>query len=255
MISFRLASRLLAAASALIGGALGAAEGQTADYQGPRTPAEMAKAIANTISASTLKAPGAPITFQSATSHDGVVEMRFVANDAAAFARLKANAEQVRLAKAPYYCNEARLAYLKQGVVMHEVIATPDNSDQIDLTFDSSSCDNLAKANPADSRTLTELALTTAKAENEAVGKPSNAAFHLDGATAHQGIVDERFIVVDASATASTQANRGNIARVFKGYFCSKYRDAISQGLAFHQFFVLSDGSPVIDFIVDKSSC
>ncbi|HWN49419.1 MAG TPA: hypothetical protein VNO18_06255 [Xanthobacteraceae bacterium] len=254
MTSFRLATRIVAIA-ALIGGAFGEAQSQIANSQGPKTPVEMAKAIAQTISANTLKAPGAPIAFESATSHDNFVEVRYVANDAAVFARLKSNVDQIRLDKASYYCNESRIAYLKQGVVMHEVIATSNNSDQIDFTFDRSSCDSLPKSKLADSKTLAEFARTVAKAENEALGQPSNSPFRLDGATAHQGIVDERFIVLDASARASTQANRGNITGVLTGYFCSKYRNFISQGLVFHHFFVLPDSSPVIDFTIDRSNC
>jgi hypothetical protein len=259
MFSLRLATRFIAAA-ALIGGAFGGAYGQTANTPAPATPADVAKAIAFAINASTLRSPGAAIAFESATSHDNVVEMKYVASDAAGFSRLKDSADQTRLVKASYYCKESRLAYLKLGVVMHEVIATPGNSDQIEFTFDKSSCDALPKARLADSKTLAELALTVAKAqndaaENEALGKASNSSFHLDGATAHQGIVDERFIIPDPSARAGAQANRGKIVAVATGYFCAKYRDVISQGLAFHPFFVLADDSPVIDFTIDRSNC
>jgi hypothetical protein len=259
MTSFRLAIRILAA-TALVSGAFAEAKSQTANNQGPKTPVEMARAIANTISANTVRARGAPIAFVSATSHDNVVELRYVANDAATFSRIKGNADQVRLSKASYYCNESRIAYLKQGVVMHEVIAASNNSDALDFTFDKSSCDSLPKSEPADFKTLSEFALTVAKAENEAakieaLGQSPKSPFHLDGATAHQGIVEERFIVLDASARASTEANRSNIRGVLTGYFCGKYRNFISQGLVFHHFFVLPDNSPVIDFTIDRSTC
>jgi hypothetical protein len=259
MFSLRLATRVLAAA-ALIGGAFGEANGQTAKTPGPATPADVAKAIAFAINANTVKTPGAALTFESATSHDNVVEMRYVASDDAGFARLKASVDQTRLVKASYYCKDSRLAYLKLGVVMHEVIATPGNSDQIEFTFDKSSCDDLPKPKLADAKTLAELALTVAKAqnqaaENEALGKASNASVHLSEATAHQGVVDERFIIPDSSSGAKTQANRGKIVAVTTGYYCSKFRDVISQGLAFHQFFVLGDDSPVIDFTIDRSNC
>jgi hypothetical protein len=256
MFSLRLATRVMAAA-ALIGGAFGDAYGQTANTPAPATPAQVAQAIAFAINANTVKTPGAAIAFESATSHDNVVEMRYVVSDAAGFSRLKDTVDQTRLVKASYYCKESRLAYLKLGVVMHEVIATPGNSDQIEFTFDKSSCDALPKAKLADSKTLAELALTVAKAQNdaagnEASGKASNTSFRREGATAHQGIVDERFIVPDQS---TNQANRGKIVAVATGYFCTKFREVISQGLAFHQFFVLADDSPVIDFTIDRSNC
>jgi hypothetical protein len=236
MFSLRLATRVLAAA-AVVGGALGEANGQTANTPAPATPADVAKVIAFTINANTVKTPGAALTFESATSHDNVVEMRYVVSDDAGFARLKASVE-----------------------VMHEVIATPGNGDKIEFTFDKSSCDDLPKPKLADAKTLAELALNVAKAqnqavENEALGKASNASVHLSEATAHQGVVDERFIIPDSSSGAKTQANRGKIVAVTTGYYCSKFRDVISQGLAFHQFFVLGDDSPVIDFTIDRSNC
>jgi hypothetical protein len=259
MFSLRLATRFIAAA-ALTGAVLGEANGQTTDTQAPATPAQVAKAIAFAINANTAKTPGAALVFESATSHDNVVEMKYVVSDAAGLARLKASADQTRSVKTSYYCKESRLAYLKLGVVMHEVFVTPGNGDRIDFTFDKSSCDALPKATLADPKTLAELALTVAKAQNEAgenqaLGKASNASFHLDGATAHQGVVDERYIVADPAAKASAQANRGKIVAVATGYFCSKYRDFISQGLAFHHFYVLADNSPVLDFTIDRTNC
>jgi hypothetical protein len=256
MISFRFAVRIVAA-TALVAGAFGEASGQTASGQGPKTLAEIAAAMANTVSANTVRAPGAQITFESSSSHDNVVELRYVVSDAAAIARLKSNADQVRLVKASYYCNESRIAYLKQGVVMHEVVAASDNSAQIDFTFDKSSCDSLPKVMPAqaDFKTLALLAQTVAKIQNEALGKPSSSPFRLNGATAHQGIVEEHFIVLDPSTRASTEANSSKIKAVLAGYLCTKYRDFMLQGLAFHHFFALTDGSPVIDFTLDKSNC
>jgi hypothetical protein len=257
MFSLRLVTRVIAAA-ALIGGALGEANGQTANK--PPTIAEVAKAVASVIDTSLLKTPGAAIAFQSATSHDNVVEMRYVANDPAGFARLKANANQTQLLKAAYFCKDKLLGYLKLGVVVHEVIATPGNSEHVDFTFDKSSCDALPSERKADSNTLTELALTVAKAQNEAaenevLGKAADAPLRLNGAALHQEIVDEHFIFPDPLANASAQANRSKIAAVVTGYFCAKYRDAISQGLAFHPLFVLADNNPVIDFTIDRSSC
>jgi hypothetical protein len=261
MISFRFAARSLAAAAliCLVGVE---AESQTANTGRPKTTAEMARDIALTFtnSASALNAPSAPVTFVSATSRDNIVEVRYVAKDNAIFARLKNNSDQMRLGKASYYCNESRISYLKQGVVIHEMIATSNNSDQFDFTFDKSSCDHLPNAKLAGSAALAELALTVAKVENEAnkteaSGKPLNSPFQFNGATAHQGIVDERFVVRDASAKASVQASRGNMEGFARGYLCSKYRDFIFQGIVFHHFFVLADGSPVIDFTIDRSNC
>jgi hypothetical protein len=246
-------------AATLIGAAISEADGQTAGNPATPTAAETAKVIANGIATSAHEAPGASLAFESATSHDNVVELRYLANDAG-FARLKASSEQIRLAKVSYYCKENRLAYLKLGVVIHEVFATSANTDQIAFTFDKSSCNNLPKAAVADPKPLAEFALSVAKAENAAAGseaqaKSSNGPFHLSEATAHQGVVDERFAVAAASANAITPATRGKITAVLTGYFCTKYRDVIPQGLAFHPILVFADTSPVIDFTVDRSNC
>jgi len=245
MTPFRSSTRIFTAL--ILGGAMsGAAWSQTGNDQDRKALAETAKAIALTINANTQRTPGAPIAFESATSHDNFVELRYVANDAAAFARLKASVDKVRLDKASYYCNDSRIAYLKQGVVMHEILLAPNRSDKLDFIFDRESCDSLPRPNLADPKTLADFAITVAKAENETTDK--NSVFRIDRAVAHQGVVDERFIF-------SPQANRINIVGFFTGYYCSKYREFISQGLVFHHSFVLPDGSPVVDFTIDKSRC
>jgi hypothetical protein len=142
MLFSRLTTRVIAAA-AVIGVTFGMAYGQSASNQGPSAP-EIAKAIASVISANTVKTPGQVIAFESATSHDNVVELRYVVNDPAGFARLKANIDQTRSIKTAYYCKDIRLTYLKRGVVMHEVMETSSHSDQIDFTFDKSSCAGLS---------------------------------------------------------------------------------------------------------------
>jgi hypothetical protein len=260
MILFRFAVRSLVA-TALICGVVLKADSQTANGR-QKTTAEMARDIAGTItnSASSLNAPNGPIFFVSAASRGNIIEVKYVTKDNAIFARLKNISDQMRLSKTSYYCNESRISYLKQSIVIHEVIATSNGSDQFDFTFDKSSCEKIPEAKTADAATLARLALTVAKAENEAnktgtSEKPLNSPFQFSGATAHQGIVDERFIVRVPSAKASVQASRGNMEGFVRGYLCTKYRDFIFQGIAFHHFFVLADDSPVLDFTIDRSNC
>jgi hypothetical protein len=141
MISARLAARALFAAG-VIGATLGAAGGQTGDLAGPKTPSEWARAIANTIWGwqFDILPTGPGLAVEQVTSHESVVEIRYVVYDAAAFAILKSDFAQVRLAKALYYCDSRYVTYLRQGVVFHEVIALPDHSDQVDFTIDRSMC-------------------------------------------------------------------------------------------------------------------
>jgi hypothetical protein len=250
MFFLRLATRVIAAA-ALAGAAFGEAHGQTAGNQASSTP-DIAKTVASALTANMVKTPGQAITFESATSHENVVELRYVVSDPAGFARLKGNLNLTRSVKAAFYCKKLGVAYLNRGVVIHEVMATSTHSDQIDITVDKSSCADLPKVSVADAGTLAALALSAAKSENETTRSPSHTTF--GGATAHQGTVDERFTVPD-SARAGTQANRGKIASVLTGYVCTRYRDVIFQGVAFHDFFVATDDSPLIDFTIDGSSC
>lgn len=71
-----------AVASIFLSVAFGKAGGQTAKDQPTLTTAELARAIARTIDAHTLRSPpGSPLEFKSATSVGNVVEMKYLVND------------------------------------------------------------------------------------------------------------------------------------------------------------------------------
>jgi len=141
MVSFRWALTT-AVASIFLSVAFGKAGGQTAKDQPTLTTAELAKTIARTIDANTLRAPpGSPLEFKSATSVGNVVEMKYVVNDFAGFDRFKSNADGARVAFVDYWCgDESRVAYLRQGVVVHTVYERSDKKDQVKFTFDKSIC-------------------------------------------------------------------------------------------------------------------
>jgi|SoiMethySBSTD1v2_1073268.scaffolds.fasta_scaffold241418_2 hypothetical protein len=68
-----------AVASIFLSVAFGKAGGQTAKDQPTLTTAELARAIARTIDAHTLRSPpGSPLEFKSATSVGNVVEMKYL---------------------------------------------------------------------------------------------------------------------------------------------------------------------------------
>jgi hypothetical protein len=131
-----------AVASIFLSVAFGKAGGQTATDQPTLTTAELARAIARTIDAHTLRSPpGSPLEFRSATSAGNVVEMLYVVNDFAVFDRFKSNADGARAAFVDYWCGEeSRMVYLRQGVVVHTVYERSDKKDQVKFTFDKSSC-------------------------------------------------------------------------------------------------------------------
>ncbi len=139
----------IATAVAVMTVASGLAIGQTSKDQEPKDLGELAKAIAATIDANTLKAPGALVAFESAKSHNNIVELRYVTNELAAFSNIKKNSDRVLSVKGSYYCSESRIRYLKQGIVMREIMALADNSDHIEFWFDISVCDTLAKRDGA----------------------------------------------------------------------------------------------------------
>jgi hypothetical protein len=236
--------------------AVDSAAAQTSPLQ---TPAELAKAIARTIDAGTLKTPDGPISFVSATAHDNTVEVRFTTRNADMFARAKANTEMQRVALTRYYCDASRVTALNTGVVIHQVIAGPDNRDSIEFTIDKSACAALA-APPklADAKTLAAMAQTVAQTLNteskSSQPKPNNP-FHFDTATGHDGVVEVHYNIIDTSVAQNAKANSGPLVGILKGYFCGGYGDDIRRGLSFHLAFTLVDGSPVIDFPIDRSSC
>ena len=238
-------------AAALVGTMLGPAAGQTAP-QAPGTPAEAARAIAATIKATTRIPPGGPIALEAATSHDAVVEIRYRVSDAAAFVRFKGNVESTRRSLVSYYCGEDRRAVLEQGVVIHQVYALSSTGDQVEVTVDGASCDRLAKTPPADAKTLAALALAAAQAENAASHGGAGLAVRFGRATAHEGVVDLLFTVVDLT-TAQQNLNRGVAA--LAGFYCTKYLEPISQGLTLHLILAATSGPPIFDVIIDRSKC
>jgi len=181
--------------------------------------------------------------------------MKYVINNSEAFSRAKSNAEQMRVSTDSYYCNESRIAFLKQGVVIHIVYGLSDGSDAIDLTIDKSSCDSLITPKPFDIKALGELAKTIAKTESAEAQKSPSPTFRLDAITANQGAVEVHRTVIDGSGWGETLAARRNVGGLAAGFLCSKYREAILQGIVFREFFSRPDGSPLFDITIDKSNC
>ncbi|MGC1444806.1 MAG: hypothetical protein WA837_05010 [Xanthobacteraceae bacterium] len=141
MVAFQRALGIAVVSILLAGTPLVEAKSQGTNNQRSNTPADVANAIAHTIDANTLKSRGAPLDFDSATAHDNVVEVRYIANDFAAFDRFKRDSNAVRADLVGYYCDESRAAYLRQGVVIHQTYVRSDSNDRVEFTIDTSSCD------------------------------------------------------------------------------------------------------------------
>jgi hypothetical protein len=222
------------------------------------TAVEWARKIAFTISNN----PGAAtssntiLSLVSAISRDNVVEIKYVMKDPAAFAQLKRNADALRLDKTSFYCNASRITYLTLGVVFHDVTVSPMGDDQVEVTVDRSSCDALPKVARLEPNSLAKLALSVADAENDASAKqfPPNGPIQFGGANAHEGIVEERFILRTYSATGP-QINTTAVTDVSRGNLCARYRTVLLQGITFHRTYLSSYGSAIFDFGVDGSHC
>jgi len=132
---------------------VGEASGQTNIKPESETPAEMAKAIAHAIDTKAPKTPDTPITFESATSHDNVVELHYIANEARVFPHNDTEREQRRLRFAYRFCFDRRTSPLqKHGVVIHQVLTAPDSSDPFEFVIDEPTCAAIA----ADAKTRAE---------------------------------------------------------------------------------------------------
>jgi hypothetical protein len=249
-----LSRRAIAIGSVIMGLACGPiASAQTPSPEKQQIAAEWAKKIAFTIANNPGAATASNSLLQlvSATSRDNVVEIKYVMKDATAFAKIKATAQSFQLGKTSFYCNASRISYLALGVVFHEITTSPGGDDQIELTVDRSSCDKLPKIAQLDPATLAKLALSIAKAENDGSAKdyPPNGIIQFGGASAHEGIVEERFTVPGPPASTTT------LADVSRGFLCAKYRDPLLRGITFHHTYLSKDGSPIFDFRVDGTHC
>jgi len=232
------------------------AHAQTPIPETQQAAPESARRIAFTISHNPGAATAANtiLSLVSAISRDNVVEVKYVLKDAAAFARLKQNAEQVRIGKTSYYCNASRISYLTQGVVFHDITMSPSGDDQVEIIVDRSSCDSLPKISRLAPASLASLAKSVADAENNASEKtyPSNNVLQFDGASAHDGVVEERFTLPTHLPTGSKITNVTDVSR---GFMCETYRTPLLQGIKIHQTYVSKDGNLIFEFEIDGPHC
>jgi hypothetical protein len=234
-----------------------AAKAQTSTDPKFKSIAEMATAIAHTIDVSLSKTTDRPINFQSATSHENVVEIIYTVRDVAAIAKIKTSADKYKRDTISYFCKDERLSYINAGVVIRNILAASDGSDRVETTIDRSTCASLPlPPKLADPKTLVEIARTVAQAENgDASNQSSNGPFHFETAAAHEGVVEMRFTVADAAVGQRISANRAQVVGFLQGSSCFKHGDDLRRGLSLHYVFNLKDDSPVMEFTFDKSSC
>jgi hypothetical protein len=226
--------------------------GQSATDGPQKSPAELARDIAHTVSAFAPKESGVGIKFQYATANENVVEIKYSVTDPVMFARLKAQAASFKGGKISYFCGEGRGALLKQGVIIREITAASDGSDKIEVVVDKAACERIALPSLAQPEILAQLAQSIAMSKNELEKFEGNALLSFGGTTSHEGVVEERVIVADA---ATFRMNSINLRGVLTGYNCGKYREQILQGVTIRYSFVLGGGDPAENLLIDRSKC
>jgi hypothetical protein len=224
----------------------------------PISAAEAAKAVADTIDANTPKAQIGPLTFLSATSHDNIVDVQFAAKDATFFASEKAKLDDRRLALTRYYCSGHRVQFFNMGGVVRQITLAPDNRDRIEVIIDRAACANLANlpaTKLADAESLARMAEAIATREHADNSKATARGPIQYDVASHDGVVEIHHIVTDPSVGQNIKAKSQHVIGVSTGYFCGKYGNELAQGLSIHEKFALADGSPVVDFTINRSSC
>jgi hypothetical protein len=248
----RMAS-VIAVATAMLVSPSGRILGQSGQGTGQPSTAELARNIANTIATfAPRSAQGSFLKFESAVANGNVVEIRYSVADPAAFARMKANSAMLVSGKTGYFCNEARVAPIRQGVIIHDVTAVADGSDKIEVTVDRKTCDRQVRPALADPKTLAQMAEAMAKAENAGETSSGNGVFRFEKTTSRDGVVTRHVTIFDVSAF---RAGRTNFNGVGTGYDCGKYRDQILQGVVIRYDFTVKDGSPEDSLVIDRSKC
>jgi hypothetical protein len=222
----------------------------------PESPTEMASAIARTIEANSSKSVQGALSLRSATAHDNIVEVEYGFNDPTIFARNKAVFENSKIQLIRYYCGGGRRPFLDKGVVIHQIMKSPNAEDRLEMTIDRTSCASLQTPKLTDAQSLARMAEAVATRENaEQHAAIADANIRPTGADAHEGIVELHWTVPDPAVGAKLKSNAQQIDGFLRGYFCGRYESEIGQGVAIHHIFTLADGGAIADFTVNGPSC
>jgi hypothetical protein len=246
------------AASIIIAGVASHTSGvraQTLDELKTLTVEQAAAGMARTIGAFSPKDPnGKP--YDTAIARGNFVEATLMSPLTSDICSQGDKCQSVKDGLISYFCDAARIAFLKRGVIVHQILVNSQNSNKVEFTIDEATCNSLPPP-PAqkDAVTLAAMAQTTAKAETAAnAGKPGDI-FKLNSVTSRGRVVEERFIVNNANVASNIISKRAEFNGIFQGLYCNKYKDEIAEGLRFHHVFLNPDQSPIADFILDQSSC
>lgn len=231
-------------------------ENPVAAQDASASPAQLAAMIARTMTATKpAAAEGASIT-QQFSARDNVVESRLSFAKAADYAGAFASRNKVQQAMTRYLCQGERLAYVKRGVVFHDVQVGPGSAQSFEFVVDERTCASMPTSPAADPSTLAETAQRIAKglAAALATKEPTSGA-RFDKVTAQGETVQIDNVIIAPAFIDYFKFKEHEIRGKTQGLFCTAFADAIRQGNRFRVFYRQSDGSPVLEILVDKSIC
>ncbi|HXY57541.1 MAG TPA: hypothetical protein VEH76_03080 [Methylocystis sp.] len=220
---------------------------------------QLARGIAHTIEVSTVRSPGGPLSFDSATVQGANVTIHFTANDQALFVKAKASAGHIRDTTAYAFCrNPQKAVSFKRGISLIYVYELADKSDRIEFAIDDAACAALAAVKPASASELSQMA---SQVVNELRSDEEKALQTQRGVTlkhleAVDGVVEQRYVVVAPAFESFYRANIPQTRDMLKGYVCFKFGDSIRRGVRFHLVYEqIETGAKLSDFNIGPSDC
>ena len=222
------------------------------DISASATPDQLAAAIARTMTATKpTPAANSPIEQEFSVSKN-IVERRTIFKDGRAFANAAAQRQRLQIGATRYMCKAERLAYLKRGVVFHDVFRGPGSADVFTFDIDDRACVSLEKPIVADMPTRTALAHDVAKTLPNEHSFPGS---QFAGLTTNGGDIRLSYNIVALAFVDFFKYKSSEIRGKTQGMFCTKYGDSIHRGVNIHVIYQMDGGAPVLEFTVDNSIC
>lgn len=236
-------------------------------YPNPGDPEKHARSLAMQLSRPGAKLFGSMV-LESAQVHGRIVEMRYSVKDASEFADMKSEPRWLRIFSSLLCKDQTHIPAFRSGVAVHVVYQ--GGAGIIETTVDQTVCDSFSRKPAVDApvlagmaRDITKTLNGTAQVQDEIMKQVMDALVRFDGATAHSGVVEERYRLAPEGAELSMLFKTVRMRSVFLMLSCFQHYDFVEQGGAFHLNILLPDGKPwitekgkpVLDFTVDRSNC
>jgi hypothetical protein len=220
---------------------------------------QLARAIARTIEVSTVRSPGAPLSFDGATVQGTKIIMHFTVKDAAILEKAKTGSDHIRETTASYFCRDPQKAVpLKRGISLTYLYELTNKSDRLEFSIDATSCASLAAAKPASASELSQMASKVVEdlRSDAEKAQQTQRGVTLTRLEAKDGVVEQRFAVVVPGFESFYRANIPQTQGMLKGYVCSRFGDSVRRGLRFHLVYEQPDtGVKLSEFDIGPSDC